>query len=52
MDDRPRKVLIGSPSYDGSINVWYVNSLINSVKYAHDNNLNIDLLPVWVSYMH
>ena len=50
MDDRPRKVLIGSPSYDGSIDVWYVNSLINSVKYAHDYNLNIDLLPVWVSY--
>ena len=51
MDNKPkRKVLIGSPSYDGSIDVWYVNSLANSIKYAYDNNLNIDLIPIWVSY--
>lgn len=50
MDTKPRKVLIGSPSYDGTIDVLYVNSLVASIKYAYDNNLNIDLIPIWVSY--
>lgn len=48
--NKPRKVLVGSPSYDGSIDVWYVNSLINTVKYAHRHNINVDIIPIWVSY--
>ena len=48
--DKPRKVLVGSPSYDGSIDVWYVNSLINTVKYAFGHNINVDIIPIWVSY--
>jgi len=50
MDTKRRKVMIGSPSYDGTIDVWYVNSLVNTIKYIYENNLNIDILPIWVSF--
>jgi hypothetical protein len=50
MRKNKRKVLIGSPSYDGRIDVWYTNSLINSIKHSYDNNLNVDLIPMWVSF--
>jgi len=29
-----RRVLIGTPSYDGRIDVWFANSLIQTVKIA------------------
>ncbi len=48
--NKTRKVLVGSPSYDGSIDVWYVNSLMNTIKYAFRNNIDVDIIPIWVSY--
>lgn len=43
-----RKVMIGTPCYDGRIDVWYTNSLVNTIKqsYAHD----VEITPMWVSF--
>jgi len=46
--DRKRRVMVGTPSYDGSIDVWYVNSLVNTVKVAED--MNVEIVPMWISY--
>lgn len=40
--------MIGTPCYDGRLDVWYVNSLVNTVKLAKDRG--IDLIPIWVSF--
>jgi glycosyltransferase involved in cell wall biosynthesis len=42
------KVLIATPAYDGRLDVWYTNSLVNSVRIAQDNG--IFLHPIFVSY--
>lgn len=43
-----RKVLIGTPAHDGRVDVWYCNSLINTVKMApHFDTL---IQPVYMSY--
>lgn len=46
--NRRRKVMIGTPTYDGKIDVWYGHSLLSTSKIAWENN--IDLYPIWVSY--
>lgn len=43
-----KKVLIGTPSHDGRLDVWYTNSLINSVRLCQASG--IYLHPVYVSY--
>jgi hypothetical protein len=43
-----RKVLIATPSYDGKLDVWYVNSIINTVRIAQ--NKNIFIHPIFLSY--
>ena len=43
-----RKVMIGSPSYDGRIDVWYTNSLVNTIKESF--NRDIEIIPIWVSF--
>jgi glycosyltransferase involved in cell wall biosynthesis len=43
-----RKVMIGTPCYDGRLDVWYVNSLINTCKLAAEHD--IEITPVWVSF--
>ena len=43
-----RKVLIATPSYDGRLDVWYTNGLINAVRLAQAGD--IYLHPVFVSY--
>ena len=40
--------MIGSPSYDGKLTVWYVNSLIETMKQAE--RYNIEVIPIWVSF--
>ena len=40
--------MIGSPSYDGKLDVWYVNSLIQTLKLA--DQYNIEVIPIWVSF--
>jgi len=40
--------MIGSPSYDGKLDVWYVNSLIQTMKLADRHN--VEVIPIWVSF--
>lgn len=45
---KPRRVLIGTPCYDGRIDVWYANSLLQTVKAGAE--LGIEVFPIWLSY--
>jgi glycosyltransferase involved in cell wall biosynthesis len=43
-----RKVLIGTPAHDGRVDVWYANSLVNTIKMAMTKD--IDITPVYMAY--
>lgn len=43
-----RKVLIGTPSYDGRIDVWFANSLVDTIKIAEKRGISIQ--PIYTSY--
>lgn len=43
-----RKVMIGTPCFDGRIDVWYVNSLVETIKES--KKYDIDIRPIWVSF--
>jgi choline kinase len=43
-----RKVLIGTPSYDGRIDVWYANSLLGTVKMAYEKDIHVHA--IYTSY--
>jgi hypothetical protein len=43
-----RKVLIGTPSYDGRIDVWFANSLINTVKLSMEKGIYVHA--IYTSY--
>ena len=43
-----RKVLIATPAFDGRVDVWYVNALINTIRLGIANNILIQ--PVFMSY--
>lgn len=43
-----RKVLIATPSYDGRIDVWYANSLTNSIVLGLQNDVLFQ--PIYMSY--
>lgn len=45
---KKRKVMIGTPCYDGRLDAWYVNSLIHTIKMSYQEN--VDLVSIWVSY--
>lgn len=45
---KKRRVMIGTPCYDGKIEVWYANSLVETIKLGIYNN--IDIFPIWLSY--
>jgi len=40
--------MIGTPCYDGRLDVWYTNSLCNTIKesYKHD----VEIIPIWLSF--
>jgi glycosyltransferase involved in cell wall biosynthesis len=43
-----RKVLIGTPAHDGRVDVWFANSLVNTIKLAVKKDIEIN--PVYMSY--
>jgi len=43
-----RKVMIGTPCYDGRLDVWYTNSLVNTIKQAAEHD--VEIIPMWVSF--
>jgi len=43
-----KRILIGTPSHDGRLDVWYTNSLINTVKMSFDKGVLID--PIYTSF--
>lgn len=40
--------MIGTPCYDGRLDVWYTNSLVNTIKVAAKHN--VEIIPIWVSF--
>lgn len=43
-----RKVIIGTPCYDGRLDVWYVNSLMNTIRMSQSRG--VEITPMWVSF--
>lgn len=43
-----RKVLIATPSYDGTLDVWYVNSLVRTIRESEAQGIRID--PIYQSF--
>lgn len=43
-----KNILIATPSYDGRIDVWYANSLLNTARIGLANEINF--APVYMSY--
>lgn len=43
-----RKVMIGTPCYDGKLDVWYVNSIMNTVKMSSE--YDVEIIPIWLSF--
>lgn len=48
MPGEPRRVLIATPCLDGRLDVWYTNSLVNTVRLAQE--ADIFLHPIFMSY--
>jgi hypothetical protein len=46
--DGIRKVLIATPALDGRLDVWYTNSMVNSIRLTQANN--VFLHPVFLSF--
>lgn len=42
-----RKVLIGTPAYDGRVDVWFANSLINTIRMTPEDTV---IIPVYMAY--
>jgi hypothetical protein len=40
--------MIGTPCYDGRIDVWYCHSLVNTIKLGFEKN--VEIIPIWVSF--
>lgn len=43
-----RRVLIGTPSYDGRIDVWFANSLLGTVRMAYSKDIHVHA--IYTSY--
>lgn len=40
--------MIGTPCYDGRLDVWYTHSLVNTVKLCE--KYDVEITPIWVSF--
>jgi glycosyltransferase involved in cell wall biosynthesis len=43
-----RKVLIGTPAYDGRVDVWFANALVNTVRMSYEKETIV--VPVYMAY--
>ena len=43
-----RKVLIGTPAYDGRVDVWFANSLVNTIRMSYEKETIV--VPVYMAY--
>lgn len=43
-----QKVLIGTPCYDGKVDVWFANSLLNTIKMSYEKGINVHA--IYTSY--
>ena len=43
-----RKVLIGTPAFDGRVDVWFANSLVNTVRLSYEKDTMV--VPVYMAY--
>ena len=43
-----RKVMIGTPCYSGNVDVWYTNSLCNTIKMSYEKD--VEIIPMWISF--
>jgi glycosyltransferase involved in cell wall biosynthesis len=48
MEDVMTKVLIGTPAHDGRVDVWFANSLVNTIKLSMQKG--IEIIPVYMAY--
>lgn len=48
LDEKALKVLIATPAYDGRLDVWYTNALVNTIRLTQANNIFVH--PVFMSY--
>ena len=40
--------MIGTPCYDGRLDVWYTNSLCNTIKMSYLKD--VEIIPMWISF--
>ena len=40
--------MIGTPCYDGRLDVWYTNSLCDTIKQSYKHN--VEIIPMWISF--
>jgi hypothetical protein len=45
---KKKKVLIATPSYDGKLDVYYIDSLLNTLSLAENNN--VEVYPLFICY--
>jgi len=45
-----RKVLIGTPSHDGRLDVWYTNSLLNTIRATYEQDVDTYVHAIYTSY--
>ena len=45
-----RKVLIGTPCYDGKVDVWFANSLLETIKMSYEKDVFVHA--VYVAMIH
>lgn len=48
VQQKPRKVIIGTPCHDGRVDVWYASNLAQTIKLGIFNG--VEFLPIMVSY--
>ena len=46
--NQKRRIMIATPSYDGKLDAWYTNGILNTDRICRENNIQLD--PIYVCY--